>query len=479
MVSKKSEFQELFSTIKSMCRANLSLEDKKVLSDFLRTLRYICEFDLLKTCYDQNATLKNIIPDIDTKLINLKKQLDDLRAKVSVSGELSSFEEVKLKAYKISYDRYNMIKEAIVNRNFEAYTTAMNKNLNGARQIIAACSASLNDANIDFLKDFRIGGVSKTPVDIAFDIQDNPQLLSELMLYYKKDKNISVDYVEALNKDQEYLRYLHLADRYQDLLKHYMLALRKCGSEDENREVICQNRINKHKLDRARLNSTTLSALRNKKVIMGLDIMIEEDEETLEEIRVNKDRLLRLDKQIREVGLGPIIDQFNYAYRDYTGSVEQRIVDFIKVSMRKKGLDISRVESNVKAEIDSLNKTINKRDEYLSTTLESMSEYGRELVTKYPKETKQILDVVTNTKKNKVNPILSAYVLKSLMTAQNLSYEDINDIINVYDVDGMSDLVDSYESVVASTINSIESNLMDAISRAEFDVNDFSEMRLK
>lgn len=391
MMSKKSEFQELFSTIKTMSKGNISLEEKKVVSDFLRTLRYICEFDLLRTCYDQNATLKNIIPDIDTKLIELRKHLNALREKIRLNGELSSFEEVKLKAYKISYDRYSMIKDAIVSRDFEHYTIAMNKNLNSARQIIAACSASLNDANIDFFKEFKIMGASKTPIDIAFDIQSNPELLGELLDFYKKGDRVNNAYVDSLAQDQEYLRYLHLADKHQDLLKKYMLTLRKCGTDDENREVICQDRISRHKLERARLSSNTLNAIRNKKVITGLDIMIEEDEETLNTIKESRRRLEQLTKQIREVGLGPIIDEFNYAYRDYKGSVEQRIVDFLKVSMRKKGLNISRVEKHVQEEIASIKSIIDNKDQQREKTINNMSEYGRELVTKYHNETAQIL----------------------------------------------------------------------------------------
>lgn len=479
IVNKKEEFQELFSTIKSICSGAISAEDKKILADFLRTLRYTCEFDILRKCYDENVFLNNFIPDIDTKLIELQRKLDELRGKVRTQGELSSFDEVKLRAYKISFDRYCMIKDAIVGRNFERYTEEMNKNLNSARQIIAACSATLENASFGFIKDFNIKGESKTPMDIAEHIQSDPKLLTELINYYKKDKNLSVDYADSLAKDQEYLRYLQLAYENQELLRKYMLTLRKCGTSEENREVVCQERLVRNRLERVNLLNEPLGAFRNRRTINGLDVLIEEDEEELKTIRESREELERLDKHIRHAGLGPIIDEFNYEYRDYTGSVEQRIVDFLKVSMRKKGLNISRVEKNVQDQISSLNSAMNNKDLYMRSYISKMSDFGRELVTKYPEETERILEVVTNKGKAKINPILSAYVLKSLMTVQGLSYEDINDIIKAYDTNGINSLVESFENVVKLTINSVENNLMGVYNRAEFDVHDLPDMRLK
>lgn len=477
--SKKSEFQELFNTIRAICSGDISREDKKVLTDFLRTLRYTCEFDVLKKCYDQNAVLRTVIPDIDTKLIELGKHLDDLQNKVRVEGELSSFDEVKLKAYKTSYDRYNMIKEAITNRNFENYTEEMNKNLNSANQIIAACSSSLNDADLRFIKDFEIMGKKKNALEVASDIQSDPQLLTDLVNYYKKSKNLSKDCEDSLAKDQEYLRYLKLADENQSLLRKYMLTLRKCGNGTLENEVVCKERLTRNKLKLNSLDKGVVSSLRNRSLINGLNLLIEEDEETLETIKRSRENLEKLDKQIRAVGLGPIIDEFNYAYGDYTGSVEQRIVDFLKVSMRKNGLNVSRVEKNVEEEISSLNFAIGNKDNILHSSASKMSEYGRELINKYPDETMKIVEILTDKKKSKINPLLSAYVLKSLATVQNLSYEDINDIIKAYDGNGITNLVEKFEGVVQSTINSIENSLMEVISRPEFDVNALPDMRLK
>lgn len=477
--NKKKEFQELFSTIKTICSGDVSKEDKKVLSDFLRTLRYICEFDILKKCYDNNRTFNTLVPDIETKLIELKSQIEELQGHVRTEGELSSFDEVKLRAYQISYDRYNMIKEAIISRDFERYTKEMNKNLNSARQIIAACSVSLSDVDLDLAKEFEVMGKTKTAMGIIYDIESNPDLLAELVSYYKKEKNLTGDYAESLSKDQEYLRYLNLAYENQDLLRSYMLTLRKCGTSEERREVVCQERLVRNRLTLANLNNNVMTSIRNRRQINELNAAIAKDEEDLATIKASRDLLEQLEVKIRNAGLGPILDEFNYAYRDYTGSVEQRIVDFLKVTMRKKGLNITRVEKNVKEEITSLSNAISMKDYFLNDALSKMSNYGKELVTKYHDETSKILDSVTEKRKSNTDPILSAYVLKSLMTVQKLSYKDINDIIQAYDDNGIDALVDDYENVVKSTIKSIETNLMDVYNRPEFDVHELPEMQLK
>lgn len=478
IANKKEEFQELFNMIRSIYSNGVSGEDKKVIIDFLKTLRYTCEFDILKKCYDDNVILKNLIPDIDTKLMELHNQLDELQGKVYKEGELSSFEEVKLRAYQISYNRYSMIKDAILSRSFERYTQEMNKNLNSARQIISACSVSLEDVNLDFIKEFEIRGENKTPMDIAYDIQSDPKLLAELIDYYKKEKSLSVDYADSLAKDQEYLRYLQLAYQHQTLLRKYMLTLRKCGTSEENREVVCQERLAKNKLTRDSLINEFMGTIRNKRMINHLSALIEEDEETLTTIKESKEELEKLTIYIRNAGLGPVIDEFNYSYRDYTGSVEQRIVDFLKVTMRKKGLNITNAEKNVQDNISSLSSFINNKDLYLKSSISKMSDYGKELVTKYPEDTAKILEIITENKKSKVNPLLSAYVLKSLMTVQNLSFEEINDVINVYDTEGINELVNSFEDIVKSTINSIQEDLMGVYNRPKYDVNDLPNMKL-
>ena len=231
-------YRELIRTIKSMGVDNVSPNDKKVLMDFLKTITFMGEFKILKECYDKDEDLKKIYPLLEVKINDLGSQINVLEGKLTETGNLSEFEKVKLRALKISYNRYVEIMKAITTRNFDHYVQFMNDKINNEEQIAAICSGVLDQADVDYAKVFIINGNEKSSLDIIYDLKNQQELLNELTTYFKRKKHYTVDNEEKIRQDEQFLNYLNLIKDNEALVRTFMKSVSIIGTAENDKEVI-------------------------------------------------------------------------------------------------------------------------------------------------------------------------------------------------------------------------------------------------
>lgn len=472
-------YRELLQSIKSIGVDNVSPKDKQVLIDLLKTLKYIAEFRLLKQCYDNDKSIDNLVPFIDNKLIDLKTRMSGLEDKLLSGEELSEFEKVKLKALTVTFNRYTEIKKAITMRNFDHYVQFMNNNLNSASQIIAICSSVLDQANVDYVKEFNINGNEKTAVDLIYDLKKQPDLTHELTVFFNRKKHYTVDNEEKIRTDEMFLKYLDIIKDNENLVREFMDAVFVIGTSENDKEVIVRDRLSRNKLRLGDLNKNFLSSLKNGREIDSLENSIERDEEELEKISEVKEKFGRILEELESVGLRGFAEQFVSPTANIDDSVEQRVVNFVKVSMRRNSFDIKDVKHKIEEEVRALNSQIVRKEELLGGSFSRLSTYGKELVSKYPEETEHILDIVNGNAKGEVTPLFAAYALKALMDSKSLNVTALNEITHAYDQKSMEALVTSYEAIVRNTAINVQNALGDVTSRAIFDTSAFEQLKIK
>lgn len=182
---------------------------------------------------------------------------------------------------------------------------------------------------------------------------------------------------------------------------------------------------------------------------------------------------------MNDVGLTPIANQYVSTTANIDASVEQRVVDYVKVSMRAKSFDITDVKKKIEEEVRTLESQRFRKKDLLAGSYENLSEYGKELVSKYPDETKHMLDIVNNKVKGEVTPLFAAYALKALMNSKSISPANLTQITKIGKNGGLEALVDSSAAIVKNTAVTLE-NAYNAVSkRAIFDQSDFGELRIR
>lgn len=478
-----SEFKQLINSIKDIGLDSESLEEKKVVQDLVEVLKYICEFDILSYAYDNSEEFNSIIPNIDAKLALLDLRIQEIKNKYKEEGSLTTFEMRKLQAARMSYNRYQDIKDAIETRNFEHYVDMMNKNLSNASQIIAVCSSALSMGEKDFSELFgeKISDeehISENYLNILYRIVNNHQLISELKLYFKRENGAQVD-SQHYDKDNKYLEYLRLAKKYFPQLREYIAAKSLISESGRNKESMLRARLGKSKLELDSLSEGFFASIRNHKERVSLQHQIDKDEEELARIENKRPQIYELESTLKSIGLAPVIDAFDYKIEDKNDSPEQAAVDYLKANLSRTGLDITSVENKVAHEMSILNSRIEKRDSIVNGAFEHLSPYAQKLVTNFHDDVVKILDIIEEKRPGGITPLLAAYVLKALVDAKNISYEELNNIIRLYDSKGIHALVDSYENVVMNTTNNINDNIAVVDSRPLLDIKPFEELKIK
>jgi hypothetical protein len=471
-------YRELIRTIKSMGVDNVSPNDKKVLMDFLKTITFMGEFKILKECYDKDEDLKKIYPLLEVKINDLGSQINVLEGKLTETGNLSEFEKVKLRALKISYNRYVEIMKAITTRNFDHYVQFMNDKINNEEQIAAICSGVLDQADVDYAKVFIINGNEKSSLDIIYDLKNQQELLNELTTYFKRKKHYTVDNEEKIRQDEQFLNYLNLIKDNEALVRTFMKSVSIIGTAENDKEVIMQDKLSRAELELADLSKNLFSSLKNGKAIAELEANIEKYKDELEKIKVVKERFGRLLEQMADVNLLPIAQQFVSPTANIDDTVEQKVVTYVKSSMRNDSFDISKDQRKIEEEVRALNSQIVRKEELLDGSYNRLSSYGKELVHKYEDEVIHILDVVNGKVQGEVTPILAAYVLKALMDAKSLSASALTKVTNSSSK-GMDSLVASSEAIVKNTIINIQEAINGVTNRAAFDVNELGAFHLR
>lgn len=478
-MSSIESYKELITSIKSIGVDNVSPKDKQVLVDLLKTLKYIGEFRLLKQCYDKDKTIDSLVPFIDSKLMDLKSKLNALDEKLVETGELSEFEKIKNRALTVTYNRYAEIKKAIQTRNFDHYVDFMNNNLNSATQIIAICSSVLDQANVGYAKSFVINGNDKTAVDLIYDLKNMPALAHDLTVYFNRRKHYTVDNLEKVRADEQFMAYLDTIKNNEQLVRDFMEAVHIIGTSENDKAVVVRERLSHNKTRLAELNKNFLSSLKNTKEIAYLESEVEKDEFELRKIISAKEKFGFILSELDKIGLRPFADQFVSPTANIDDSIEQRVVNFVKTSMRKDRFDIRSVKAKIEEEIRLLNSQIVRKESILDESLKNISSYGQELIKKYPEETEHILDVVNGNVQGEVTPIFAAYALKALMDSKSLKVSSLNEIVNAYDQKGFSALVSSYEAIVKNTAVNVKEAIGEVTSRAIFDTSSFEQLKIK
>lgn len=478
-MSSLADYKELIRSIKTIGVRGISPNDKQVLLDLLSTLKYICEFRILRQCYDQDEAINSIIPDIDAKLAKLKQSIDTLEGKLLDQGSLSEFERIKLKATTVTYNRYVEIKKAITTRNFDHYVEFMNKNVSNATQITAICSSVLQSADVDYAKTFEINGNEKTALDIIYDLKKQPELTKELTRYFNRKKHYTVDNEMKIREDQQFLNYLKVIKDNEVLVRNFMDALFTVGTAENDKEVVVRERLSKDRLQLANLSKTVLSSLKNSREISSLSHSIDKDERELAKIVKVKESFGQLLEEMNKVGLTPIADQFVASAANLDDSVEQRVVNYLKAAMKKNSFDIREVEHKIEEEVRFLESQIFRKEELLEGSYEKLSVYGKELASKYEAESEKILDVVNNNIKGDVTPIFAAYALKALIDAKSLNFKALNDVMHAYDNEGIEALVSSYEAIVRNTVANVQQVMNDVTNRAIYDTKEFGQLKIR
>ena len=277
-------YRELIKTIKSMGVDNVSPEDKKVLMDFLKTITFMCEFKILKDCYDKDEDLKKFFPLLEVKINDLGSKINVLEGKLAETGNLSEFEKIKLRALKISYNRYVEIMKAITTRNFDHYVQFMNDKIKNEEQIAAICSGVLDQADVDYAKVFIINGNEKSSLDIIYDLKNQPELAKELTSYFKRKKHYTVDNEEKIRQDEQFLNYLNLIKENEALVRTFIKSVSTIGTAENDKEVIMQDKLSRAELELADLSKSLFSSLKNGKAIAELEANVEKYKAELEKI---------------------------------------------------------------------------------------------------------------------------------------------------------------------------------------------------
>ena len=422
--------------------------------------------------------MKKIYPLLEVKINDLGSQINVLEGKLTETGNLSEFEKVKLRALKISYNRYVEIMKAITTRNFDHYVQFMNDKINNEEQIAAICSGVLDQADVDYAKVFIINGNEKSSLDIIYDLKNQQELLNELTTYFKRKKHYTVDNEEKIRQDEQFLNYLNLIKDNEALVRTFMKSVSIIGTAENDKEVIMQDKLSRAELELADLSKNLFSSLKNGKAIAELEANIEKYKDELEKIKVVKERFGRLLEQMADVNLLPIAQQFVSPTANIDDTVEQKVVTYVKSSMRNDSFDISKDQRKIEEEVRALNSQIVRKEELLDGSYNRLSSYGKELVHKYEDEVIHILDVVNGKVQGEVTPILAAYVLKALMDAKSLSASALTKVTNSSSK-GMDSLVASSEAIVKNTIINIQEAINGVTNRAAFDVNELGAFHLR
>ena len=274
------------------------------------------------------------------------------------------------------------------------------------------------------------------------------------------------------------LNYLNLIKDNEALVRTFMKSVSIIGTAENDKEVIMQDKLSRAELELADLSKNLFSSLKNGKAIAELEGNIEKYKDELEKIKVVKERFGRLLEQMADVNLLPIAQQFVSPTANIDDTVEQKVVTYVKSSMRNDSFDISKDQRKIEEEVRALNSQIVRKEELLDGSYNRLSSYGKELVHKYEDEVIHILDVVNGKVQGEVTPILAAYVLKALMDAKSLSASALTKVTNSSSK-GMDSLVASSEAIVKNTIINIQEAINGVTNRAAFDVNELGAFHLR
>lgn len=465
-----SELKSAINEVKTLLKekTNATDEERKIMRDLMQVLRFAVEFDILEECFSNNANMMSVVADIDTKLISLDNERKEI-----ISEPPSADKNIRLISLAGTKNRLLEFKKTIQEKNFRFYVESMCKNIKSSNALIGACydvlSGGVEDFSYLFGESLANGtSIGTEAIDKIFSIIHNTSLQKELEGYFKREK-ISQDHVEHKSDNNEYLRYLELAKANESLLKEY-IELRTLTSESVlRREIELRNRIDTTTIELDNMSDSHMMRLVSTKRRNDLESIITTSTQELDKIKRNKLRKEDVAEKLREVGLAKVIDCYGRVIEGTTLTVEEKVAEFLKVSLRRTSLDISgakmRIEGTNK-QMDSLTaRATQSIDKYKST----MSSYGRELITEYHDDVQKIMELLKD--KSKRDNLVTIYVLRILAKSKNLNYQDVIEICNLKT--GTEKLAEGYEKMITNLASSLQDDLVELEERDIYDLSAF------
>lgn len=472
------DYRKLIASIRELLRSGIDERDREVLLQFLKSVRNMCEFNILKCCYDQDALISSYVPDIETKMMDLGREIDALESKMLSEGSLSSLEAKRLNAAHISYNRYRDIKIAIKERKYDHYVEFMNKNIDNASQLIALCGSVLANADLDYMEEFVIDSRRKSVVDIIFELKNNSLLRESLNKYFRRERFYKIESEIKVTEDNSFLEYLETIKENESLVRRFMEMLYRVGPDNGDKIIVVKERLSRNRLRLSQLSRSFLDSIKSTRERIFLNDQISADEKQLKELEDLNFKLEGSIISMENAGLGAIVTQFQKNNTNTDTSVEQKVVDYLKAAMKKESFDISLIERKIKEETEDFRINRAKRNRYVNTMYEDMSTYAKDLVSKYPEATKKMLDVVNGRATGSIDPLIASYVLKGILDAKSIPYEELNNIIMASYTAGIDALVEGYKNIVNNTRKNISDHLDQVAYRVPYDQTSYEDLKI-
>lgn len=415
-----NNFKESFGQIKTYLQnnPNLSKEDYKRISELLHVLKYVVQFNILEQCFHRSSALASVVADIDRKLASLQREQELLLKEPNTK----IFR--RLVAIKNNVQELNKLKESINRKDFRFFVQDMNAGLKNSEELIAACSAVLSQGQEDYVNLFgkdvvRDKKIGEEGINVLFGILTNPLLKRQLksFLMYEKQYN---ELREERDEDAKFLDYIRLAKKYEESLREYL----SCAKSDLKSDIYLRNKeeVLSGELALNEIPTEGLAGILNKKRREKVEADLEKAKRGVRTYQESMTKRINLERILVEAGLGPIIDVYFKSAGDI-GSIEERVVTFIKSTMNRQHFNIEAAEGRLVARLEELDGLLaSEKIKLESLTLDPQA---RQYISLNYADVVRVLDIMDAKDSQSFSPLLAAYILKILSDVKNLDYEEI------------------------------------------------------
>lgn len=319
------------------------------------------------------------------------------------------------------------------------------------QSLIDVCSLSLGKGYNDYVEIFGSTLVSNSGfqrqndeykingeiIDKVFDIVIDDELFSELIQYY----NLKLEINRCDQKIEELYNNLGLDEfvkQQSESITRYE-KLRKSNFEENER--ILKQKLRGAEAKLRDLSKDKLSRLLNKRKIGKLKNEIKQylNEQHQNSLNLNEFNILKI--KFADYDIDTLIEK-NHLFLPSDGTID------FKFEKHKK-----RIKSRIELEKNT-KKTIETK---LSRYIENMSSNGKNLVINNPDDICKIISLVNGEKRYGRTPIICMYSLKILRDLMNMSFEDIQNMIN--SDNSIKELNEKYCQIINEQFDLYEDNI--------------------
>lgn len=426
-------FRASLLAIRDYVRSNpdISYEEREKLSELLRVLKYIVQYDILEQCFHDNAFLISVVADIDTRLFAIEEE--ELLLKQDRKKNVK-----RLIALKRTTADLKRIKQSILDKDFSFYVKEMNASLQSTEELVTACNAVLVTGKDNYMRLFNSSkddNVSIEGINVLFNILTMPGLKGKLEEFLSLEHSFA-----ALRKEKadniRFLEYLKLAKRNEILLREYLAVVGKVNGSNYDYYLVNKETVATGEMALADIATQGLQGILNKRRREQLEKGIEEARACVLEYEKNSQRYRELNNLLHRFGLGPVIDVYS-SYGEEK-SVEDRVATFIKASFNRKFFSITAAEEKVRARNREIDYSLESEKLYVENSKSKVEEQARDFIVLNHDDVVTILEMLTENNHMDFSPLLAAYILKAISDAKYLSYEEILRVCSInLDVEGL------------------------------------------